>query len=55
MFFLIEESLRPVSREDLKGAKSQYVAVMNSEQWQKTKDSFEMGNWQQYARLGLVD
>ena len=43
MFFLIEESLRPVSREDLKGAKSQYVAVMNSEQWQKTKDSFEMG------------
>ena len=43
MFFLIEDSLRPVSREDLKGAKSQYVAVMNSEQWQKTKDSFEMG------------
>ena len=43
MFFLIEESLRTVSREDLKGAKSQYVAVMNSEQWQKTKDSFEMG------------
>ena len=43
MFFLIEESLRPVSREDLKSAKSQYVAVMNSEQWQKTKDSFEMG------------
>jgi magnesium transporter len=43
VFFLIEESLRPVSREDLKGAKSQYVAVMNSEQWQKTKDSFEMG------------
>lgn len=43
MFFLIEESLRPVSREDLKGAKSQYVAVMNSEQWQNTKDSFEMG------------
>lgn len=43
MFFLIEDSLRPVSREDLKGAKSQFVAVMNSEEWQKTKDSFEMG------------
>lgn len=43
MFFLIEDSLRPVSREDLKGAKSQFVAVLNSEEWQKTKDSFEMG------------
>lgn len=32
-----------MSREDLKGAKSQFVAVMNSEEWQKTKDSFEMG------------
>ena len=43
MYFLIEESLRTVSREDLKGAKSQFVAVLNSEEWQKTKDSFEMG------------
>ena len=43
MFFLIEDSLRPVSREDLKGAKKPFVAVLNSEQWQKTKDSFEMG------------
>ncbi len=43
MYFLIEDSLRAVSREDLKGAKSQFVAVMNSEEWQKTKDSFEMG------------
>lgn len=43
MYFLIEESLRAVSREDLKGAKSQFVAVLNSEEWQKTKDSFEMG------------
>ena len=43
MYFLIEESLRAVSREDVKGAKSQFVAVLNSEEWQKTKDSFEMG------------
>lgn len=43
MYFLIEDSLRTVSREDLKGAKSQFVAVMNSEEWQKTKDTFEMG------------
>jgi len=43
VFFLIEDSLRPVSREDLKGAKKPFVAVLNSEQWQKTKDSFEMG------------
>ncbi len=43
MYFLIEDSLRAVSREDLKGAKSQFVAVMNSEEWQKTKDTFEMG------------
>ena len=43
MYFLIEDSLRAVSREDLKGAKRQFVAVMNSEEWQKTKDTFEMG------------
>lgn len=42
MYFLIEDSLRAVSREDLKGAKKPFVAVLNSEEWQKTKDGFDM-------------
>ena len=31
-----------MSREDLKGAKKPFVAVLNSEEWQKTKDGFDM-------------
>ena len=40
MFFAIEETLRAVDREDLKG--KQYVAVMSFEEWLKNKDTFEM-------------
>ena len=40
MFFAIEETLRAVDREDLKG--KQFVAVMSFEEWLKKKDSFEM-------------
>ena len=40
MFFAIEETLRAVEREDLKG--KQFVAVMSFEEWLKNKDTFEM-------------
>ena len=43
MFFLIEESLKQVSREELRNADSQYVAVLPLEEWRKSRDSFEMG------------
>ena len=41
MFFTIEETLKAVDRGDIKG--NQFVAVMNFEEWQKNKDSFEIG------------
>ena len=41
MFFAIEETLRATDREDLKGR--QFVAVMTFEEWQKKKDSLEIG------------
>ncbi len=41
MFFTIEETLKAVDRGDIKG--KQFVAVMNFEEWQKNKDSFEIG------------
>lgn len=41
MFFTIEETLKAVDREDIKG--KPFVAVMNFEEWQKNKDSFEIG------------
>jgi len=40
VFFAIEETLRAVDREDLKG--KQFVAVMSFEEWLKKKDTFEM-------------
>ncbi len=43
MYFLIEETLRQVDREDIKGSGKQYVAVLTSEEWKNNKDSFEMG------------
>ena len=41
VFFTIEETLKAVDRSDIKG--KQFVAVMNFEEWQKNKDSFEIG------------
>jgi len=43
MFYLIEETLREVSKEDLKHTDRQYVAVLSSEEWKKSCESFEMG------------
>ena len=42
MFFVIEDTLRKVDREDIRGKDKQFVAVMTSEEWKKSRDSFEM-------------
>lgn len=41
MFFAIEETLKAVDREDIKDG--QYVAVLTGEEWEKRRDSFEIG------------
>ena len=41
MFFVIDETLQKVAREDIKGR--QYVAVLNFDEWNKSKESFELG------------
>lgn len=41
--YLIEETLREVSHNELAGVKGQYVAVLTFEEWQQNRDSFEMG------------
>lgn len=41
MFFVIEETLRKVSRDEING--KPFVAVLSFEEWQKNKDSFKMG------------
>ncbi len=43
MYYLIEETLKKASREELKGTDKQFVAVLSSEEWKNNKDSFEMG------------
>ena len=41
MFFVIDETLQKVAREDIKGR--QYVAILNFDEWNKSKESFELG------------
>ena len=41
VFFVIEETLRKVSRDEIKD--QPYVAVLSFDEWQKTKESFRMG------------
>ncbi len=43
MYYLIEEALREVKREELRNAGRQYVAVLTSDEWKAQRDSFEMG------------
>lgn len=43
MFYLIEETLKEIKKEDLKTADKQYVAVLSSEEWKQDLDMFEMG------------
>ena len=41
--YLIKEALVPCSAEELRGADSQFVAVLSSEEWAATRESFDMG------------
>ena len=43
MFYLIEEMLKEVTREELRNTDKQYVAVLRFEEWRMHRDSFEMG------------
>ncbi len=43
MYYLIEDTLKQVTREELKNTDKQYVAVLSSEEWKRERDSFEMG------------
>ncbi|MBP5564175.1 MAG: magnesium transporter CorA [Lachnospiraceae bacterium] len=43
MIYLIEETLKEVSRKKLKNTDKQYVVVLSTEEWMEHKDSFEMG------------
>ncbi len=43
MFYLIEETLKKVKREDLNNVTEQYVVVLSYDEWKQDRDSFEMG------------
>ena len=43
MFYLIEETLKEIKKEELKNTDKQYVAVLSSHEWKQDLDSFEMG------------
>ena len=43
MFYQIRETLEACAEEDLRGAKNQYVAVLTPDEWQRRRDSFDMG------------
>ena len=43
MFYLIEETLKEVSREELTVSKKQYVAVLSFDEWKQYSDSFDLG------------
>ena len=43
MFYLIEETLKEIKREELKTSDKQYVAVVSADEWKQDRDSFEMG------------
>ena len=43
MYYVIESILRECTFEECYSGKSQYVAVLSPEEWQKERDTFEMG------------
>ncbi len=43
MYYLIEDTLKPVLREEIKNTEKQYVAVLTHDEWKNERDSFEMG------------
>lgn len=42
MYYLIQESLTPCKAGDIRAGGPQYVAVLNTEQWQKNHERFDM-------------
>lgn len=43
MYYLIEDTLKPVLRDEIKNKEKQYVAVLTHDEWKNERDSFEMG------------
>ncbi len=43
MYFLIEETLREISAQEIRKSGKQYVAVLSFEEWKESRDSFDMG------------
>ena len=43
MYYLIHQTLTPVSFDQLRQRDTQFVAVLTSAEWQECKDSFDMG------------
>ena len=43
MFYLIEETLTEIGRDELKNTDKQYVAVLSFEEWKNDRESFELG------------
>lgn len=43
MYFLIEETLRECSTEEIGGQDKKYVAVLTNTEWQEQRDRFDMG------------
>lgn len=44
MFYLIEEMLKEIKREELKNSDKQYVAVVSSDEWKSNLQNGAMGN-----------
>lgn len=43
MFYLIEETLKEIKKQELKTTDKQYVAVLSSDEWKRDQEIFEMG------------
>ena len=43
MYFWIRDTLQPCTREELKSASGQYVALLTTEEWRAQRESFDMG------------
>ena len=43
MFFLIKDTLKEISKEEIENSSEQYVAILTSNEWSHNKDSFDMG------------
>ena len=43
MYYLIQDKLIKTTNKERKNSNSQYVAVISHEEWNKEKESFELG------------